>query len=70
VERRLHGPGTSSFSLVFDGENYDLSLDSAATSSNTTRADLVADIQGVLGGRRCYRVACSTGSASTIWARR
>ncbi|GEC95377.1 hypothetical protein ZRA01_14500 [Zoogloea ramigera] len=47
----LFPPGTSSFSLVFDGENYDLSLDSAATSSNTTRADLVADIQGVLGGQ-------------------
>ncbi|MDD3325951.1 MAG: DUF4347 domain-containing protein [Zoogloea sp.] len=47
----LFPPGTSSFSLVFDGENYDLTLDSAATGSNTTRADLVADIQGVLGGQ-------------------
>ena len=41
-------PGTSSFSLVFDGESYDLTLDSANTSSNTTRADLVADIQAVI----------------------
>jgi VCBS repeat-containing protein len=43
--------GTSSFSLVFDGESYDLTLDSANTSSNTTRADLVADIQAVINAK-------------------
>ena len=47
----LFPPGTSSFSLVFDGESYDLTLDSANTSSNTTRADLVADIQAVINAK-------------------
>ena len=43
--------GTANFSLVFDGESYDLALDSANTSSNTTRSDLAADFQAVLNAQ-------------------
>ncbi|MBF0461091.1 MAG: DUF4347 domain-containing protein, partial [Magnetococcales bacterium] len=43
--------GDAPFSLTFDGEDYDLTLTQASTTTNTTRTDLVADLQGVLNNK-------------------
>ncbi|HAT51546.1 MAG TPA: hypothetical protein DCS88_14625, partial [Alphaproteobacteria bacterium] len=39
------------FSLAFDGESYDLTLTQASTADNTTRANLVSDLQSVLANK-------------------
>ncbi|MBF0400046.1 MAG: DUF4347 domain-containing protein [Magnetococcales bacterium] len=43
--------GNANFSLLFDGEQYDLTLTQASTTDNASRADLVADFQAVLDAK-------------------
>ncbi|MBF0348338.1 MAG: DUF4347 domain-containing protein, partial [Magnetococcales bacterium] len=39
------------FNLAFDGEGYDLTVAAAATTTNTTQNDLIADFQAVLDAK-------------------